>query len=142
MSRRRAWESEAITEAGGIYRMCWCAGGFTCTGYEAFRVDVGALLLVGPSSTDLRRTCVSGRACEIRHVYTDDLSRQRRGTCFGVGDRLRVLDTCGVASELPRFAGDALATEVSHSGATFAWGTQLVSGAGGHPARARDSLEP
>lgn len=45
----------ALTAAGGVYRLCWCAGGGgaggarSCSAAEAARVDGGALMLVGPS---------------------------------------------------------------------------------------------
>ena len=35
-----------MTAAGGTYRLCWCAAGFTCDQSEDFRVDFGELLLV------------------------------------------------------------------------------------------------
>ena len=45
--------------------MCWCAGGYTCSVSADFRVDLGALTLVGPTLLTQARTCVSGRECLV-----------------------------------------------------------------------------
>jgi hypothetical protein len=50
--------SALLSGAGGTYRMCWCAGGFSCSTAEDFRVDAGAFTLLGPAPQEQDRTCV------------------------------------------------------------------------------------
>ena len=38
---------EQVTAAGGQYRLCWCASGFTCSVAPDFRVDFGELTVLG-----------------------------------------------------------------------------------------------
>ena len=76
-----------ITAPGGKYRLCWCGGGFRCTSSENFLVDSGELSLLGLSSLQERRTCISGRPCSIDGFASyGDLS----------GSQMAVYDTCGV----------------------------------------------
>lgn len=45
-----SWGAEPVSAAGGVYRLCWCAGLVaSCTATGEFRVDAGALLVVGPN---------------------------------------------------------------------------------------------
>ena len=37
-----------ITPAGGEYRLCWCSAQFQCNEAHDFRVDFGALTVIGP----------------------------------------------------------------------------------------------
>eukprot|EP00438_Fugacium_kawagutii_P036304 Skav212388 [mRNA] locus=scaffold673:2824:7938:- [translate_table: standard] len=56
-----------VTSSGGVYRICWCAQGFHCQGFDDFRVDAGQLVLQGvlPEQTF---TCIRGRPCYVSHV--------------------------------------------------------------------------
>eukprot|EP00438_Fugacium_kawagutii_P036306 Skav212390 [mRNA] locus=scaffold673:38668:46774:- [translate_table: standard] len=56
-----------VTSRGGAYRICWCAQGFPCQGFDDFRVDAGQLVLQGvlPEQTF---TCIRGRPCHFSHV--------------------------------------------------------------------------
>jgi hypothetical protein len=81
------------TAAGGTYRLCWCAGvASQCTLASEFRVDAGALTLVGVAPLRQHRTCVSGQTCSLRG-FTGFVSKQ---------DRFLALDTCGIATSLAR----------------------------------------
>ena len=71
-----------VSAAGGQYRMCWCADAsiFACSSLENFRVDLGALTIVGVSPLSQDRTCVSGQTCWIdgltgQHLTPDDKLR-------------------------------------------------------------------
>eukprot|EP00438_Fugacium_kawagutii_P024897 Skav220464 [mRNA] locus=scaffold3371:108233:113720:- [translate_table: standard] len=56
-----------VTSSGGVYRICWCAQGFPCQGFDDFRVDAGQLVLQGvlPEQTF---TCIRGRPCHVSHI--------------------------------------------------------------------------
>jgi hypothetical protein len=61
------WQSEPLTPAGGVYRLCWCADSYACSTPEHFRVDWGALTIVGPSPAGNQdRTSVAGQTCSMR----------------------------------------------------------------------------
>ncbi|CAJ1351240.1 unnamed protein product, partial [Effrenium voratum] len=73
-----------VSAAGGVYQLCWCAArSFACAAAEEFRVNLGELLLLGPSPLSQTRTCVSGRACRVPPLEGSD-------TVF-------LLDTCGIS---------------------------------------------
>ena len=104
-----------VTAQGGQYRICWCATtfrdnttsnasnststisgnrdqgvGYRCTAAEDFVVDVGELVVVGPSPVATQdRTCVAGRECRFNALTGPHLSED---------DAIVVLDTCGVGS--------------------------------------------
>ena len=82
-----------VTAAGRAYRLCWCAHGFACSTAESFRVDAGALYLVGPEALSQGRTCVAGRACSF--------ALELEGT--NTSGQILIMDTCGV-----QLAGGAL----------------------------------
>ena len=123
-----SWSSAtAVSAAGGSYRLCWCPRGGCSSPSSAGIIDVGALHLLGPTLLDVHQTCVSGQRCALRYsgnMVVADASGIR------VGDFLRVLDTCGMASFTPGFP-DAVATEVLASGAVFSWGAEIVFAAAG-----------
>ena len=107
-----SWGTGVVTAEGGQYRMCWCAEGHLCSRAEHFSVDVGELVLVGPSSLDQKYTCVSGQTCSIDGIMGQHLSS---------ADYITVLDTCDAYTSVPRLpvAGEAT---VSQSGASFTFG--------------------
>jgi hypothetical protein len=88
--------ASSLTGAAGQYRLCWCAAGAPCSTSEQYAVDVGELLVRGPTpseantKTDTARTCVAGTTCTIT-----DLT----GFALDAADRYHLLDTCGVAPE-------------------------------------------
>ena len=55
------WVSLPLPLTGGEYRLCWCAGQFLCSSQENFRVDMGAITVIGVSPFSQDRTCISGR---------------------------------------------------------------------------------
>ena len=128
-------ESLQVTAAGGMYRLCWCAGSalddgdvaqtasfWGCTVGENFRVDVGTFTIVGASPLQQDRTCVSGQTCKVTGILGQDLD---------AGDLFLVLDTCGESEPLPRFSGTGLVDAVAASGASVSWGAAAVSAQGG-----------
>ena len=133
------WTATHLSAKGGVYRLCWCSAEASCTGYETFRVDMGAMLIVGPRALDRQYTCVSGQECALRFMFSDDVTRQRELQEFADGDQVRILDTCGHEKEVNvatgqhtgEFAADSLATRVQASGAVFSWDSLLLGGAGG-----------
>lgn len=100
------WGSTALTAPGGVYRLCWCAGGFTCSQSEDFKMDVGELHLIGPrlvgpfvtpqtlphnlaaigphNPLSQDRTCVAGQTCAL-DGFTGHMLQD--------GDRVLLLDT-------------------------------------------------
>jgi hypothetical protein len=55
------------------------------------------------------------------------------GTIHGLNsaDRMLLLDTCGLASSVPRFINSGQAARVTGSGSIVTWGTVEVTAAGG-----------
>ena len=86
-----------------------------------FRVDVGTLHLVGPTSGHAF-TCISGRTCSVNSV---------EGLGLTNNDSYLVLDTCGVSAVVPRFSFAGSALSLSASGAAVSWGEVTVTAAGG-----------
>jgi hypothetical protein len=93
-----------------------------CTGITNFRVDVGALTLIGPAPLTQSRTCVSGQTCAF-----DSLS----GQLLSDADRLMVLETCGDAALVFRFSDVGFVTGLKASGAAVTWGSTPLTSAGG-----------
>jgi hypothetical protein len=54
-----------LTAAGGEYRLCWCAGTYSCTLTEDLRVDMGRITIMGPAPLYHARTCVGGQTCHV-----------------------------------------------------------------------------
>lgn len=79
-----------VSAAGGLYRICWCAAGQSCSGAEDFQVDMGRLDLVGPHQLGTS-TCFSGQTCVI----------PVSGTYLSSQDTAVLLDTCGISSWTP-----------------------------------------
>ena len=124
---RVSWGAVAPTAAGGEYRLCWCAGstagGLACSTGEAFRTDLGRLTLIGSSPLSQDRTCVSGQSCRIEGLLGQHLDSD---------DHVVVLDTCGLAITVPRFATSGILVGTSSSGAAVSFGGDAaVSAAGG-----------
>eukprot|EP00969_Alexandrium_andersonii_P173742 7681184-Alexandrium_andersonii.AAC.1 len=38
-----SWGSTRVTAPGGVYQLCWCGTGFSCSQAESFRVSSGVL---------------------------------------------------------------------------------------------------
>ena len=126
------WGGETITGSGGSYRMCWCAGsgqdgnrsgpvcGHVDSGGASGLVDIGRMLLLGPSPLQQHRTCVAGRICSVDALTGADLSSS-----------FLVADTCGQLSGLHRFPVYGHVASVLGSGSRVSWGTTLITAAGG-----------
>ena len=102
---RVTWGNLQFSAAGGAFRLCWCAGNSTCLVPEDFQLDIGQLLLIGPSFGHTQ-SCISGQVCSISRV---------KGWQLSDSDRIMVLDTCaqpGNATQIPSaivgFAADGM----------------------------------
>ena len=96
--------SEMQSTAGGNYRMCWCAAGFACSTADHFRVDVGELLILGPTPLLQDRTCVSGRRCNVEGLQLFPAPSQGNSSLNSSLLSVMVLDTCGTFSLPARLA--------------------------------------
>ncbi|CAE8585944.1 unnamed protein product, partial [Polarella glacialis] len=109
-----SWGVASVTSQGGQYRICWCAGGFHCSGVEDFRIDMGRLTLIGPESMPQGATCVAGQDCHMNRLT---------GHLLDPEDNVMLLDTCGISAtqqQLRGFPHDGFAT-VTSSGARLSW---------------------
>jgi len=98
-----SWGALPLTAAGGLYRLCWCLDVANVSGTNTtaicqspgnFRVDLGAMTLVGVAPLWQDRTCVSGQTCGIDGILGQSLSS---------GDAYTILDTCGTTEgRVPR----------------------------------------
>jgi hypothetical protein len=104
-----------LTAKGGSYRLCWCASGFSCSTAADMVIDMGELVVIGPSPLSHEHTCVSGQSCSLDGIIGNHLSND---------DMVMVLATCGAATTIPGLPQGgtwASSTEVSASGASLAW---------------------
>ena len=129
-----SWGAE-ITGPGGSYRICWCTGsaqdgnrsGLACGHVDSQGtnglVDMGRMLLLGPSPLQQHRTCVAGRACAVDGLVGFGLSTL---------STYLVTDTCGQVGAINRFVGFGAATLVQGSGALVSWGALVTASAGNY----------
>ena len=101
---------------GGHFRLCWCEG--DCSSAQAYTLDVGRIWLVGPSSTDQHRTCISGRMCQIRDIL---------GVGLSSADRAMVMDTCGAASHISGVSSAGMSNMFANS-TSFVWSITSANG--------------
>jgi hypothetical protein len=47
------WGTTRVSAAGGLYQLCWCAAGYSCSLHEDFRVHAGTLEIVTQLSRPL-----------------------------------------------------------------------------------------
>ena len=114
--------------SGGTYRLCWCAGitldvqniSTGCLESDQFQTDFGSVDIVGPAPLEQDRTCVSGLPCEIQGITGLYLNQDRLS-----GDKVLILDTCGIASTPKKLPDAGMVQVVSQSGATFSWNTPI-----------------
>jgi hypothetical protein len=114
--------SVPVTSQGGQYRLCWCAGSYTCSTLEDFRVDTGRMTLIGPAPLTQDRTCVSGQTCQLDGFV---------GKHLKVEDRVLILDTCAKDTVLPRITLDGQLVQLAASGSTLAFNSMPLTAAGG-----------
>ena len=121
---RATWDAAPFTAAGGLYRLCWCAGlvggDLRCSVAESFRVDVGALTLVGVSPLRQDRTCTAGQLCTVDSIT---------GVSLSDADEFLILETCGVAGFLSRTGQAQGSAVVSASGSMVSW-SAIITAAG------------
>ncbi len=73
-----------VSSLGGEYRLCWCSNSTNCEGFQAFRLDIGQMTVLGASSIDRDFTCTSGRSCLVSPPHPFDAGA------------FAILATCGV----------------------------------------------
>ena len=73
-----------VSSLGGEYRLCWCSNSANCEGFQAFRLDIGQMTVLGASSIDRDFTCTSGRSCLVSPPHPFDAGA------------FAILATCGV----------------------------------------------
>ena len=120
---------KATQLAGGLYRLCWCAAGFSCSSHSDFLTDFGEVYVTGIMPLHQHRTCVSGQTCSWSgiNLLPESLT----------GQQLVVLDTCAsnaVRAPLPNSAIVPYLQIEDSSGAAqleASWGSDRLSGAGG-----------
>eukprot|EP00928_Gymnodinium_smaydae_P082592 TRINITY_DN6590_c1_g7_i1.p1 TRINITY_DN6590_c1_g7~~TRINITY_DN6590_c1_g7_i1.p1 ORF type:complete len:3710 (+),score=739.71 TRINITY_DN6590_c1_g7_i1:1163-11131(+) len=130
-----SWGVVAVSAAGGLYRLCWCASphapSASCSVAADFRTDAGTLQVVGPWPLFQGRTCVAGQVCTFGNFI---------GSFLQDGDRIMILDTCAnhefdaISAVVPRFADGGLSLPAEAQGSRFPWAQGLgasVSSAGG-----------
>ena len=116
------WISSLVPLIGGEYRLCWCAGQFVCSSQEDFRIDAGAIEVIGVSPFSQDRTCVSGRTCFLGEILGSGLSSN---------DVLFALETCGKDNALARFPfSGKTSLEESAAGTTFSQLERMTSAGG------------
>ena len=115
--------------SGGLYRLCWCPGhvesveSANCFVGEDFKVDVGALSIVGVAPLQHAKTCVSGLVCKVNGITGNYLSND---------DQFLILETCGVNGAFVEGLPHAGASShVTSSGASVTFGTHPLTAAAG-----------
>ena len=122
-----------LTASGGNYRLCWCSDVVGCGAMPSrYRMDMGRLTLIGPTSTapprhgDLReahqdRTCVAGLTCYLDGLFGHHLNDQ---------DTVLILDTCDGDMQY-RLPNTGMSVRQTQSGASMDWGRVAFTSAGG-----------
>ena len=112
----------AITAAGGQYRLCWCPSTAACARAADFTTDMGGLLLLGPTPLQQDRTCVSGLSCEFEGFLGRHISSQ---------DRVLLSETCGETYLPPSQMPPAQVLASQTGTAAVSWGSSPMLAAGG-----------
>ena len=107
------------------YRLCWCAGNFTCTFPSDHRTDVGSFSILGPQPfgpLEQHRTCVSGQTCIIDGLLLESPSDS---------NSIMVLGTCGRSDAVVQgWPLGAVASYVTASGTSAYW-SETIRAEGG-----------
>ena len=89
--RSVTWSTDYLTVPGGFYKLCWCAGSFSCSLSEHFQIEAGDLTVLGPSPTQQHRTCTSGQNCILEGISVTNPT---------LTDAVIVLQSCGTAGPM------------------------------------------
>ena len=120
--RSVTWDSDYLVVSGGVYQLCWCSGIFGCSLTEQFRVEAGALTIIGPAPMEQHRTCVSGQSCIIEGF--DVLFPTN-------SDSLIVLQTCGEALSEEEPSMSHVVATLGASGSRVDFGDAFFTASGG-----------
>lgn len=111
-----SWQGTSLAVQFGNYRICWCMLGWDCTTTAGFKMDAGALRVVGINPGQ-SRSCHVGAPCQI-----DALA----GSNLRTGDLMKIMTTCGSGDEV-RFPNNATSLPATNLGQSYSWGiTDLV----------------
>ncbi|KAF4658837.1 hypothetical protein FOL47_007803, partial [Perkinsus chesapeaki] len=108
--------SSAVTASPGRYKLCWCNSRATnCSVPDHFLVEVGSLLIVGPSRGQEFYAAIDKPLCV----------KGLKGYKLGPGDSLAVMPSCGLAQGI-RGVGDQRSrwqgiSQPSSDGQSFCW---------------------
>ena len=102
-----------VSASGGSYRICWCGRGFPCSSFKEFSVDLGEMVLQGPSTPDQSFTCIRGQRCRVSHIQG----------VLSTSAEFLILETCAVAGR--GTATSALPVNGSH-GSSVLWDMKLT----------------
>ncbi len=125
-----------MTAAGGEYRLCWCNAEVcdSTSFYNPYNVliDFGQLHVLGPNPLSQDRTCISGQSCVLKEIGITGLeSLGATQSQVSQVSQVLVMETCGVATTLPRFPTSApLASNEWATSFEIAW--EPISAAAGN----------
>lgn len=120
MRETATWGGRGMQGLGsGLYRLCWCEEANTCFRAVDY-LDIGSILLIGPSLLREGRTCISGLTCKF-----DGLTGYLSGE-----DKVILSDTCGTASASATFEVAQIFVSPDGFGASVAWGSPLKASGG------------
>jgi hypothetical protein len=128
---------EELQTPHGMFRLCWCAGGWgePCSSADQFAVDAGLMIMAGPS-TNQHRTCMRYQECHVNDIT---------GTALEDGDRLLILESCRTGtgmtvtptiltdfftSGVKGFSNSGISLPATNDGTSFSWGSVPVDTGG------------
>ena len=101
---------------GGQYRLCWCAGTFSCV-LQPHSADIGELLLIGPFPLQQQRTCVTGQHCVIEGLE----GGRRREVLDLVTSEFAIMDTCVADAPIPHLPNEGILQALPACAARQSW---------------------
>ena len=112
------WQGVALTAQFGNYRICWCKLGWDCSSTAGFKMDAGALRVVGINPGQ-SRSCHAGAPCQITGLTGSNLRN---------GDLIKILTACGATGqEVLGVPNNATSLPSTSMGQSFSWGvTNLI----------------
>jgi len=116
-----SWGPIRSSNAGGAYRLCWCAGAGVrlggCKSSSDFIVDSGTLHSLGPSLYQSQE-CLPGIICTFEDY---------RGYGLHNGERLMSLRSCGEGNGTHGFPNKGISNAATKDGMRFGWGDGSAS---------------
>ena len=107
-----SWGPLRATAPGGQYRLCWCAATSKCSSPTDYVVDSGELHIIGPNLYQMQQ-CYPGVTCSFEDFLGYGLQN---------GERIMVLDVCGLGAGVPGFPNGAISNLAVSQGMQYGWG--------------------